>query len=257
MYSKEQAEKWQENYHDVINGLISVHLETTRIGMDSEVESAKEHLVHGVSRRLLVIRTTLENIFSLFPLDSTKPLGKEILTNCEINLHAFVINLSGIFDNWAWAYVFRHNLLEELGSRRNVGLFNKQTQKYLPKEISDHLKKDEMIDWHSKYLKGFRDSLAHRIPLYIPPAHLTNEEATRFNEIESEKIPCILSQEWDKLESIEKEQKSLGKPFFSFMESFNDAGATRPVYMHPQLLSDGMAITEFGHLFVKHWHKRA
>jgi hypothetical protein len=32
------------------------------------------------------------------------------LADVQINLHAFVMNLYGIYDNWAWAYVLRHDL---------------------------------------------------------------------------------------------------------------------------------------------------
>lgn len=257
MYSEEQITKWKETYQEVIGGLISIQIKTTDVGLKLDNKYAKEYLSHGVSRRFSILRTSLENIFSLFPLNTNVPLGRENLTNCEINLHAFAINLAGIFDNWAWAFVHYHDLESEIGSRHRIGLFKKETQIYLPKSIREYLQKPDTIDWQDQYLKGFRDSLVHRIPLYIPPAQLTDEESKRFNEIELEKLPCIANHEWEKLEEIEKEQKIIGKPVFYFIESLNDKDATKPVYLHPQLLSDAMAITEFGKLFMENWHERA
>jgi hypothetical protein len=57
----------------------------------------------------------------------------------QINLHAFVINLSGVFDNWAWAFIHRHDLLRNVGGKTNVGMFKEATQRLLPAALSDYL----------------------------------------------------------------------------------------------------------------------
>jgi hypothetical protein len=71
-------------------------------------QSTREYLQRGVGRRLNVIQLSLGKIYDLFPPSRIKPLPKATLSEVQVYLHAFVINLSGIFDCWAWAFVLRH-----------------------------------------------------------------------------------------------------------------------------------------------------
>jgi len=167
-----------------------------------------------------------------------------------------VINISGIFDNWAWAFVHRHNLLEEVGGKHGVGLFRNGTSQFLPPELSSYLSSETTVNWQTDYVKEYRDALAHRIPLYIPPAEYTPEEGIRYNQLESQKIDLIKSMAWDELDETYEQQAELGKPSFVFLHSHGD-GATNPVLFHPQILCDGLAVVEFGNLFMEHWSKTA
>ncbi len=257
MYPEELIHKLEDQYDEIVSNLIELQMETTTAGLKQESGPAREHLVHGASRRLGIIRTSLENIYKNFPLRSSIPLERENLTNCEINLHAFVINVAGIFDNWVWAFVFRHGLEVRIRDRRQVGLFKPETQRYFPDQLKSYLANRITIDWHTEYFKRFRDSLAHRIPLYIPPANFTEQEAELYKQLESAKMPAIMVQNWERLEEIEKLQKTIGKPFFGFMESLNEEGASKAVYLHPQILNDALTITEFGNLFLRSWDERA
>ena len=110
MYPEKLILKLEGQYDGIILNLIKLQIETTSVGLNESNKPAKEHLVHGASRRLEVIRVSMKNIYEQFPLRSSVPLEKEKLTNCDINLHSFVINVAGIFDNWAWAFLFRHGL---------------------------------------------------------------------------------------------------------------------------------------------------
>jgi hypothetical protein len=49
--------------------------------------------------------------------------------------------------------------------------FKEATQIFLPNRLREFLVSDDMKRWHDVYLKGYRDVLAHCIPLYIPPAN--------------------------------------------------------------------------------------
>jgi hypothetical protein len=59
------------------------------------------------------------------------------VTLVQIFLHAFVINLSGLFDNWAWPSIHRHDLLAEVGGARNVGIFKRRAQQFFPERKFD------------------------------------------------------------------------------------------------------------------------
>lgn len=214
---------------------------------------AREHLLHGAGRRLSVLKRSFERIFADFPPDIVRPLEREQLADVQICLHAFMINLYGIFDNWAWAFVHRHGLEARIGNRLNVSLFKPATQRYLVPLLREYLTAD-FTRWHDEYLKSYRDALAHRIPPYIPPATFTPEEGERYNALEREKKEKILARDFDRVDQIWIEQATLGKPCLAFLHSYTEAGTPRPVFLHPQLISDAMTVIEFGTRYFEHWH---
>ncbi len=108
-YSNEMLQKINEEYTKVYFGLQNLFLKNVAAGRElNDNPGARNHLLHGSARRLSRIQRALENIFELFPPSTGRPLKRDKL-NVEINLHAYVINMAGLFDNWAWAFVLRHN----------------------------------------------------------------------------------------------------------------------------------------------------
>lgn len=255
-YSEAQIEKFYQEYENVCQGLQDLMLQTVVSGQELVGEGVKEHLLHGVARRLNVLKRSLENIFYTFPPTASHPLDRDDLYDVQINLHAYVMNLYGIFDNWAWAFVHRHKLIEQVGGMHGVGLFKRNTTRFLPQHLREYLASEEISSWHEDYLKSFRDALAHRIPLYIPPMEVTNEEGQRYNEMEAEKINLIKTMQWEKLDELYEEQSRIGRPSFMFIHSYKE-GEQKPMVLHPQLLCDGLAVVEFGTLFMERWHETA
>ena len=105
-YTEEQIRQFNEQYTKVCQSLQDLMLQTVMAGQETSHAGVKEHLLHGAARRLNIIRKCLINILNEFPLTISKPLQKDILHDVQINLHAYVINLYGIFDNWAWSFLF-------------------------------------------------------------------------------------------------------------------------------------------------------
>lgn len=255
-YTEEQIGKFEAEYTRVRQGLEELMFQTVLSAQEIDHTGVKEHLLYGVARRLNILKRCLENIFNEFPLAAKKPLRRDVVYDVQINLHAYVMNLYGIFDNWAWSFVYRHDLLGDVGGKHGVGLFRESLTKHLPEPLRDFLASDKITDWHEKYLKSFRDALAHRIPLYIPPAEFTKEEGERYNEIENKKMELIKAMEWKKFDELYEEQENIGRPSFVFLHSF-EGEPSKPVLFHPQLLCDGLAIVEFGSLYMKHWKEFA
>ncbi len=255
-YTVEQSAKLLQESEDVVRDLQLLMLECVAQGQAVASERSREHLLHGAGRRIGVIRRSVENIFRIFPPSLGRPLERDALSDVQINLHAFVINLCGIFDNWAWAFILRHDLELEIGGRRNVGLFKVKTQQFLPLAISEYLLSDVISKWHEEYLTGYRDALAHRIPLYLPPAVWTKEESEMYNRLEIEKIECIGSMRWERLEEVWAAQDNIGQPCLTFLHAFSKEEASIPVYLHPQLLCDAKAVVEFGKKYLGAWHER-
>lgn len=253
-YTAEQVADLNQKSAETLDSLQHLQQQCIIQGQALSADSrAREHLLHGAGRRLSVLKRSLQRIFDGFPPDIVRPLEREPLADIQICLHAFVINLYGIFDNWAWAFVHRHDLEARIGNRLNVSLFKTATQRYLAPPLRAYLTED-LTRWHDEYLKSYRDALAHRIPLYIPPATFTPEEGERYNVLEGEKIEKIVARDFDRVDQIWIEQGALGHPCFAFLHSYTEAGAPRPVLLHPQLISDAMTVIEFGTRYFEHWH---
>jgi hypothetical protein len=131
--------------------------------------AACEYLDQGACRRFNVIQRAIERVFSIFPPERVQVLEREELPDVQIYLHAFVINIYGVLDNLAWVFILERNILATIGARTRVGLFIPATQVHLPRTVRDHLQSTAVSTWYSSYAKNYRDALAHRIPLYVPP----------------------------------------------------------------------------------------
>jgi hypothetical protein len=221
-------------------------------------ERARDYLSHGVGRRLSVLGASLDQIFDLFPPSRIAPLPHELATALQIHLHAFVINLNGVFDSWAWAFVLRHDLFGRLkGRRENVGMFRPQTQRLLPEALRHFLESDAIRAWHSRYLKGYRDALAHRIPLYIPPAVYSAEDAERYRQLDAETVEAIGQRDWERVDALREQQDAIGSACYHFLHEYSPSEDARPVQLHPQVLSDSATVVEFGNRFYSLWHVHA
>lgn len=229
-------------------------LEFVRAGHATQNQQVREYLLHGVGRRLGVLRECLAFVFATFEPARTAPLSQVELYEVQINLHAFVINLSGLFDNLAWAFVLRHSLLERVGGRKRVGMFLPSTQKTLPAVLREYVTSPTMVTWHGEYLKAYRDSLAHRIPLYIPPATFTPQDQQRYVELDEQERTCIFAHEWEQVEQVRNEKLGLGKACPHFVILVGENSESKPNYLHPQMLCDAKTVLEFCPLFLKHWH---
>ena len=136
-------------------------------------------------------------------------------------------------------------------------MFLGATQRFLPDPLRSYLTSETMTKWHTDYLKSYRDALAHRIPLYIPPATYTPEDGERYSELDRKEYECIAAQRWEEIEQIREEKRNLGTACPVFLHAFSGEENSRPVYLHPQLICDSRTILEFGPLFFRHWHERA
>lgn len=218
---------------------------------------AKEYMLHGVGRRLKLLSRCVSNVFHLFPPARTNPLASEDLDEVQISLHAFVMNLYGLYENLAWTFVLRHHLDEELKDRRRIGMFLKTTQQYLPQPMRDYLTSDTLLKWQNDYLKNYRDALAHRIPLYIPPAIYNREQAREYHALNQSEWDCIGGQKWDELEQVRDHINELGSACPMFFHSFGDEPQAKPIYLHPQMVCDAKTVVEFCDLYFECWHERA
>lgn len=206
-------------------------------------ERARECMHNGVGRRLSLLHRCIQNMFRLFPPDCAEKLSQDDRTDLEINLHAFLINIYGIIDNTALALAYENDLIRVGGEQKvhtnDVNLFNRRFRRLLNPRLSEYLREKNITNWYKLYAKNYRDALAHRIPPYVPPAVLTDEDSRKYMELYRE-----LQTETDqrRIEALQAEQAGLGTPNFLFVHSFSEKANF--VYLHPQLIVDFGTVEE-------------
>jgi hypothetical protein len=151
-----------------------------------EAERAREYALHGFCRRIDILADCVAYVFSLLPPEQEDIPDDDNVTAATIFIQSFVINTFGCLDNLAWAWVYEKNYREPDGSEINpksVGLGPTywHLQKQFSPEFRSYLKGNNK--WF-KHLTTFRDTLAHRIPLYVPPYIIPTDKMDAYRELE-------------------------------------------------------------------------
>jgi hypothetical protein len=208
-------------------------------------ESAKEYAHHGVCRRLSILARCIEQIYRRLPPESDEVPPREALLDTTIGIQAFVFNAYGVLDNLAFVWVKEKHVTkpnrQPLPNGR-VGLTadKGEVRQSFSQEMQAYLR--ERDAWLA-YLEGFRHSLGHRIPLYIPPYIVAPAQENLYQDLEA-RINSALFERGDLAEHarLEAEQKALTH-FRPWMKhSFTDP--TPPVPFHPQVLADFATVEE-------------
>jgi len=92
--------------------------------------------------------------------------------------------------------------------------------------------------------KNFRDSLAHRIPLYIPPYVIKSSNDEEHNRLEQEATAALLRGDHVEHDRLRDDQKKLGE--FRRWMTHSRYEQSPTVIFHRQLLSDYATIDELG-----------
>lgn len=260
-YDERSLKEITEKYQDT--GRIHDQLMLRLVSLLSKLtnDKAKEYLMQGAGRRLNIVTRCIENIFRIFPIGQTEQLARDELTELGINLHAFFINTSGLFDNLGWVFAFEHDLLGEpkdgkLG-RNDIGLFNRKNQIRLPDPLRKYLQSDHLRAWYAEYSKNYRDALAHRIPLYVPPSVLSGADQEKYLELEAQLQTLDLTkyENFEIYDDILEQQKQLGQASPLFAHSVGEKG--RPVFLHAQVIADYATIEEVVKRFCEHFEPKA
>ena len=183
-----------------------------------KTERAREHVTQGASRRLNIIRLCIRNIFTICPVERTQLLNDDERGDLAINLHAFLINIHGVPDNLAWAYLIEGEI--ELKPQR-VGLFNKDfTQPHFPQEVRDYLNSDKISRWHTQYAKNYCDALAHRIPPYIAPYVVSKVQVEEYRLLSEQISDATETGDYGRALSLMEEQDTCGSICLDFPNRF-------------------------------------
>lgn len=238
-----------EQVADLYAGLDDVRLKATallqRVVMTAmQTEGGREHADHGLGRRLSTLARCIERVFELLPPDLDYVPESDITHDAVINIQAFVMGAFGCCENIAWIWVYERDIREggQLLPANRVGLGPGYRTFRASLTPSFRQRLDQFTPWFEN-LKNFRDALAHRIPIYIPPFTITPEDGDRYQALEAElQAALIMRRDIDEYERLQAELKAL-RHFTPIMRhSFRDA--SQAIIFHAQLLADFATIEE-------------
>jgi hypothetical protein len=203
---------------------------------------AKEYAHHGFARRIQTLAHCIHNVFRIVPPGAVKIPSKTRLLDAQINIQAALGNIYGCVDNLAWVWVHERGLAQSI-NRRQVGLrkHNKKVRETLSAEYCDYL--NSLEEWFD-YLVDFRDALAHRIPVYIPPGGVGPKYHERAIELEARKTTALNALNSSEYERLNAEQTKLFVFQPLMCHSFTEMPA--PYALHPQLIADFLTVEALG-----------
>lgn len=205
-----------------------------------------EHGKQGLGRRLGTMQRCIENVFELLPPDLADIPKKDSTKNAEISIQAFVMNVFGCLENLAWVWAHEKGVTQPDGSPlepKMIGLKrqNKRMWKSMRVELRQYLV--SRGQWFS-HIKNFRDALAHRIPLYIPPYIVDPTNFDEYHRLEVRAHETLLAGDVGEHERLMAEQRKLC--FFRPWMTHSFEEKSPQVVFHPQLLADFNTIIELG-----------
>jgi hypothetical protein len=160
-----------------------------------------------------------------------------------------------MLDNLGWVFVLENGLFGSRKhgklDRKDIGLFNKNTQSHLPENLRTCLRTDPISAWYSTYTKNYRDAVAHRIPLYLPPADLDSEEAEKYIALEAQMAALDTSntETLNTYKQLLDEQQRLGQPSLTFQHCCREENGA--MLLHAQVINDYVTIEEIIYSFCR------
>lgn len=216
-----------------------------------EKAKAREYAVTGFARRVDSLAHCIDAVYRDLPPELEGIPDKDALLRASVYIQAFVINVAGCCDNLAWAWSFEVDAVQQDGTpllQKQIGLTSEHAHLWrtLPGELRKLLSKRR--PWF-KHIKNFRDSLAHRIPLYIPPYTVSPDATDEYHRFESESWEALKAGDLALHEALLEQQDQL-KRFLPFIVHSYDESSPTAVF-HAQLLADFHTVEELGKEFLR------
>jgi len=205
---------------------------------------SREHASHGIARRLGVITRCINQVFYTLPPNLKNIPDRDQVLDASIYLQSFIINLFGLCENVAWIWVSENDVKKPDGTdirETDIGLGKKYkiVRSSLTTNFREYLDSREV--WFS-YIKNFRDALAHRIPLYIPPYTVKKSDKDSYERMESESLECLYSFNIEKYEEIQNSMD--GMKIFQPMIAHSLYDGSKSIFFHPQMIVDFYTVEE-------------
>lgn len=214
-------------------------------------DRASEFARHGLSRRLQGLLHCIDRTFKVVPPEGDSVPSRDDLMDATAFVQSFVVNVYGAIDNLARIWCLEAEVKQANGTPvpdGHIGLGPKNTivRTSLSDRCQDYLKS---ADGWFEYLENYRHALAHRIPLYIPPKTLGDDDGEEWQRLEHEISHAMKDHNYEKHNELFAAQMSIGtfKPVMT--HSFGEHA--KPVMFHGQMLCDFSTVIEIGEKMFK------
>jgi hypothetical protein len=195
---------------------------------------AKIYMQHGAGRRIGVMFDAYRAIVSSAYENRTDPLHHEEQQSFSKDLNTLYMNLRGFLDSLAWCLMYeRQPDLEKELRRTDFDLFSPKYRTKLRAFAEIEAAVIVHDEWN-KDVKKRRDPVAHRIPLYLPPAILTPEEVARARELNTLQESKALAGQREEADRLFDQMNRIGK-FFPFFMHHPDE---QPIPIYPTIPND-------------------
>lgn len=200
-----------------------------------KTSAGTQYAHHGFLRQFSLMHHCVERVFEIIPPGVEEKPPDAILYDATAFIQSFVMNSFGALDNLAWAWISEKPLKLR---KREIGLGPKcnTVRRSFSKETRDFL--TEYDGWFGDLI-DFRDPLAHRISLYIPPWIVSLKDEGAHEALEARKRDVSDIEEYDRLIA---EQKKLER-FHPVMQHALDDGKP-PVPFHFRMVNDFRTVEE-------------
>jgi hypothetical protein len=202
---------------------------------------AIDHMRHGLCRRLLLLQRSTALICDFTPPEREDPLSDDESADLNLHLNSIYVHIRGATDNIAWALALEHGVLGEAreddpGFQRRVGLFGRSFKDGLSNAhpgfaatLAGHL--TALAE-----LPQLRDPVAHRVPLYVVPAVLSEEQSRQHAELADQWNRAVAEGHLDKAREAMGAMGRLGVFRPMFAHSLREP--LSPYHLHKRLGSD-------------------
>ncbi|MGH6851377.1 MAG: hypothetical protein ACREDD_13180 [Methylocella sp.] len=207
---------------------------------------AREYATHGFGRRLGTLVRCIDRVFEILPPDLDEIPSRDEVTDATVNIQAFVFNIFGCCDNLAWIWVLEKAVLQQDGNPlepKMVGLGTTYSRVRLSFSQPFRSYLDSREQWFT-HIKEFRDTLAHHIPLYIPPYIITPDRLNEYERLGAAANEAARLRNFAEYDRLTAEQDALGR--FQPWMTYSPVENAPAIVFHFQLLSHFNTIDEIG-----------
>jgi len=150
-------------------------------------DHAKRYLNEGVSRRLRMLKVTVDSISEIYRQSRVEPMNDDETARLSQNVNFFYANIYAIIDCLAFVFAYEDPEYNLDGAHKRdlkeVSLFRSAFSRHI-RGLDEKLSLSRLKPWYNDIV-DLRHPVAHRIPLYFPDI-LVGEEGQHIQTIEEE-----------------------------------------------------------------------
>lgn len=243
-YKKADIDKMAAKFHELEAKHKALH--SSILERKFATQRGDEFAKHGFLRRSNMLWRCVRKTFETIPPElNGKPCDGDT-QDVTIFLHCFVIHVFGACDDLAWILACEKAVKKPDGSDLPPSWIGfRKDNKCVRAMLSDKMigVLNGFEEWF-KHIDDFRHSLAHRIPLYVPPYMIRHDREDDYNRLEHESWAALHGDDLVEYRRLKEEQDALTffRPWFT--HSFAEQAPN--VVIHPQMLADFGAVLELG-----------